>query len=329
MSTADTDALTARVHAAIGALRPGPELGRLTVLAGGHSGLTYRMAVGDEAVVIKAVPPGRRSLGRHDVVRQARILGVLTSGRVPVPRLITVDTVEPAWFAMSWAPGEAVEPVLDGVTLGPGLARTRARRAVQTLAVLHSIDASPLLDGAAPVTPAEELTRWATVLHAGPEEFVPRGDLLAAALEAGLPTPTAPSIVHGDYRLGNILFEGAEPRAVVDWEIWSIGDPRVDLGYFGVFADHRNFPEIGTEVAELPSERELAEIYRRSAGRDIGDVNWFGALGRFRMAAIMAHNLRRHREGRYDDPAQETLPPTIRALTENGLDLLQRATARS
>ena len=191
---------------------------------------------------------------------------MLTSGRVPVPRLITVDTVEPAWFAMSWAPGEAVEPVLDGVTLGPGLARTRARRAVQTLAVLHSIDASPLLDGAAPVTPAEELTRWATVLPRPRSSCSWRPARCGAGGTAADPDGTVDR--HGLYRLGNILFEGAEPRAVVDWELWSIGDPRVDLGYFGVFADHRNFPEIGTEVAELPSERELAEIYRRSAGRD-------------------------------------------------------------
>lgn len=327
MSTADVNALTARVHAAVGALHPGRELGPLEVLPGGHSGLTYRMVTGDEAVVVKAVPPGRRSRGRHDVVRQARMLRALAGSRVPVPRLIAVETAEPAWFAMSWEPGEAVEPVLDGVTLAPGLARSRASRAAQTLAVLHSADPTPLLAEAVPVTPDDEVAKWTAVLHAGPEEFVPRGDLLADTLGTSHPTPAVPAIVHGDYRLGNILFEGAEPRAIVDWEIWSIGDPRVDLGYFGVFADHRNFPGIGTEVAELPSERELTEICLRAGGRDPGGMDWFGALGRFRMAAIMAHNLRRHREGRYDDPAQETLPPTIRALTEGGLELLHRATA--
>ncbi len=124
--------------------------------------------------------------------------------------------------------------------------------------------------------------------------------------------------MHGDYRLGNIISTGLEPAAVIDWEIWSVGDPRVELGWFLVFADGTNFPGVGREVPGLPSEDELVELY----GRPVDDLAWFNALGRFKMAAIMGHNLRRHREGRHVDPDQERLPETIITLIRTGRDRL-------
>jgi aminoglycoside phosphotransferase (APT) family kinase protein len=255
------------------------------------------------------------------MLRQARILGALAGSGVPVPALITSDDVEPAWYAMSWATGEAVEPVLDGITLAPGLAAERVAVAARLLARLHRVPPAKL-DGTDAVTLQDEVAKWSAVLHAGPGEFIPAGAELETLLADRIPEPIAPTIVHGDYRLGNILFDGSTPQAIVDWEIWGIGDRRVDVGYFAVFADHRNCPELGTEVAELPSELELIQTYADALGQPVADAAWFQALGRFKMASIMAHNLRRHREGRHDDPAQETLPPTIRALTETGRELL-------
>jgi aminoglycoside phosphotransferase (APT) family kinase protein len=107
---------------------------------------------------------------------------------------------------------------------------------------------------------------------------------------------------------------------VIDWEIWSIGDPRVELGWFLVFADGTNFPGVGREVPGLPPEDELVDLY--TAGGSLDRLAWFNALGRFKMAAIMGHNLRRHREGRHHDPAQEKLPATIGRLLESGLERL-------
>lgn len=317
--------LSTRVSARLAADHGLSRVGPLEVLPGGHSGLTYRAAVDDSAVVVKAVPPGRPAVGRHDMLRQAQVLAALAGSPVPVPRLIAVDDSEPAWFAMSWASGEAVEPVLDGVTLAPGLARSRMLVAAQVLADLHGVSPTSLNSPA--VTLSDELAKWATVLRAGPAEFIPRGDELADHLAATVPPPEPNGLVHGDFRLGNLLFTGGEPSALVDWEIWGVGDPRVDLGYFAVFADHTNFPELGAEVAELPSEVELVEHYAAARGRSVTAATWFRALGRFKMAAIMSHNLQRHRAGRHDDPVQEQLPPTIRRLTATGLDLACSARA--
>jgi aminoglycoside phosphotransferase (APT) family kinase protein len=319
-------ALSERVHARLAELFPDSVIGDLTVLPGGHSGLTYRVAAGDTAVVIKAVPAGRPAIGRHDMLRQARILGALASSGVPVPELIAVDDAEPAWYAMSWASGAAIEPVLDGVALAPGLASERTLIAARLLAQLHRVPLGKL-DATDAVPLQDELAKWSAVLHAGPAEFIPAGAALQSLLADRFPEPIAPTIVHGDYRLGNILFDGSLPQAIVDWEIWGIGDRRVDVGYFAVFADHRSFPELGVEVAELPSELDLIQAYADAFSQPVADAAWFQALGRFKMASIMAHNLRRHREGRHDDPAQESLPPTIRALTETGRQLLSGISA--
>ncbi|GAB3890841.1 phosphotransferase family protein [Kibdelosporangium lantanae] len=284
--------------------------GELEVLPGGHSGLTYTVA---GKYVVKAVPPGQKPVGRNDVLRQARVLRALEGSAVPVPRVIVTDET---WFAMEFAEGEAVEPVLDNHTLPPDVARTRMLEAAHLLRRLHDTDPVP---DEPPATATTELERWSRTMHAVPAELRPGAEELLELLAADVPADLPPVLVHGDFRLGNVLFAGDRATAVVDWEIWSTGDPRTDLGWFLLFADHRNFPVIGTAVPGLPSEAELLATY----GDPVPDMAWFRALGRMKMAAIMGHNLRRHREGRHHDPDQERLPPTIAAMIRSAADILR------
>ena len=296
------------------------------VLPGGHSGLTYRVGTNAGELVVKAVPDGRRPIGRHDMLRQATILSALADTEVPVPRVIAVDRTEPAWFAMSLVAGESLEPVLDDPPVEPATAAARMRRAAEILPRLHAVDYRDIPDTGDILSPADELTRWTRTLRAVPAELVDGGEALVTLLSAAVPEPMTPTLVHGDYRLGNILADGLEPAALIDWEIWSIGDPRVELGWFAVFADGSNFPGVGREVPGLPNPGELIDLYLKHAGLDeLPDWTWFDALGRLKMAAIMGHNLRRHREGRHHDPAQEQLPATITRLIETGTALLAPA----
>src|SRR5690606_8728813 len=126
-------------------------------------------------------------------------------------------------------------------------------------------------------------------------------------------------VVHGDFRLGNILCDGAGLSGVIDWEIWGIADPRLDLGWFVAHFDAASYPGIGHAVDGLPGPDEVLARYEQAAGGPVEDWPWFDAFGRFKLAAIMGHNLRRHREGRHQDPFQERLPPTIERFIRTGL----------
>ncbi|MFI0820905.1 phosphotransferase family protein [Streptomyces sp. NPDC021098] len=323
MSTAtEGRELTARVRDRLARHHPGEAIGELTVLPGGHSGLTYAVTAGDARYVVKAVPPGQRPVGRNDVLRQARVLGALAGSTVPVPGVVAVDETQPAWFAMDFATGEAVEPVLDEHDVPAATSRARMLEIASVLRRLHTTDVgAPGLDAPAPLDPSGELERWSRTLRAVPTELRPGGEELLVRLADGVPSGLPPVLLHGDFRLGNVLCADERAVAVVDWEIWSVGDPRIDLGWFLLFADHRNFPRLGRPVPGLPGEIDLLDTYR-DGGPALPAMDWFRALGRMKMAAIMGHNLRRHREGKHHDPDQERLPPTIAAMIRTARDIL-------
>ena len=153
-------------------------------------------------------------------------------------------------------------------------------------------------------------------------ELRPGADGLHAALASDSPEPISPTIVHGDFRLGNILCDKDAIRGVIDWEIWSIGDPRVDLGWFRIMSAPDDLPGIVTSTDGLLTEAELLAEYERQRGQSIVGQRWFDALARYKMAAIMGNNLRRHRSGRRADPYQETLTDTIPTLIRSGIKLL-------
>jgi aminoglycoside phosphotransferase (APT) family kinase protein len=312
--------LAARVAAALDRQLPGGGAGRLSALPGGHSGLTYRYETDDGALVVKAVPEGQRPVGRHDMLRQARMIAALAPSDVPVPAVVATDETAPAWFAMELVEGDSLEPVLDDPEVPAELAGTRMLRAAEALPALHAVPLDKVPVDSAPLSPADELVRWARTMAAVPPDLVTDADRLHRWLASSVPDAVEPTLVHGDYRLGNLICHGVEPAALIDWEIWSVGDPRVELGWFLVFADGANFPGVGREVPGLPTCDELVAAYAAD-GRSVDDLAWFDALGRYKMAAIMGHNLRRHLEGRHHDPDQERLPETIRRLIETGLAL--------
>jgi aminoglycoside phosphotransferase (APT) family kinase protein len=316
-----------RVAGRVTEVWPSGQLAGFENLPGGHSGITCLATValpdgGCDRVVVKATPPGRRPAGRHDVLRQARILSVLTgAGGVRVPEvLLTGDGGEP-YFVMRWHPGECVEPVLDPAGhLSPDIVEARAFSAVEALAALHAVQVpdEPVL------TPAQEIERWIPTMRTVDAELRAGSEAVEAALLGSVPPLAGPAIVHGDFRLGNTLCTSGTVNVVIDWEIWSVGDPRVDLGWLALFCNPANFPGVGDATCPMPPAQALLAAYERATGTTAGRFDWFESLARYKMAAIMGNNLARHRSGRYHDPYQEKLVPTIRRLIESAAVVLAR-----
>jgi streptomycin 6-kinase len=325
-------ALRTELLAALRAEYPGAELSEPVPLEGGRSGVTLVATLAgagpEREVVVKAAPEGRRPVGRHDVLRQAAVLDALADvDGVEVPRVLARVSGAHTAVVMERCRGEAVEPVLDAATtvLPAPLVAERARAAARMLAALHAVGlaAAPVTRTATVARFGDELERWSATAAAAAAAIAPGIDRLHERLRATVPDDAgAPVLVHGDYRLGNIVFGGPVPTGLIDWEIWGVSGPGVDLGWFLVFCDAGAFPGVGRPVVGLPAAGELLEVYRQAGGVVPEDVAWFDAFGRFKMAAIMAHNLRRHREGRHVDPFQERLPPTIARLIETGAERL-------
>jgi aminoglycoside phosphotransferase (APT) family kinase protein len=323
-------ALQARAAHAVATRWPGTELVALHSLTG-HSGLTLRGELkggpGPAQVVLKLCPPGREPKGRHDVIRQASLLVDLAeAGGVPTPEVLAVDPDSPPVAILAWVGGEAAEPILD-MEVGTHAAEVlemRFHQAARTLARLHAIDPATLPTAAdvAPTLPLEELRRWEPTMATVEPELRHGAEQLLAALVNQAPDARSAGIVHGDYRLGNILFDEKALTGVIDWEIWSVGDPRVDLGWFRIMSAPDDLPGIATPMPGVVAADDLLKAYEKTAGSACGDMTWFDAATRYKMAAIMGNNLRRHRTGHREDPYQERLVTVIPALIESGTALI-------
>lgn len=322
-------AIAEAAHRAIRAAFPAASDVRLSPLVGGHSGHNVVAELAGAPVdraVLRIGAPGRPADGRHDIARQARILQALHGQPgIATPEVFAVVTDPPQAMVTTYLAGDSTEPVLHGIgDLSPTEIDARARSMARMLAALHAVD--PTICDEPAVAIRGELDRWAATIATVDPSLVIGADELVEWLRRSIPRAIGPSIVHGDFRLGNAVARYGEIAGVVDWEIWTLTDPRVDLGWFLLFCDDDDWPGVGFEAPGMPSADQLIAEYE-AAGGLVDDLEWFMAFGRLKMAAITAHNLRRHREGRHIDPYQEHLPPTIQRMVSTARALFPGAAA--
>jgi aminoglycoside phosphotransferase (APT) family kinase protein len=306
----DLDELRRRLAAA--------EIADVAPLAGGASSLTFRGARFGRQVVIKVAPPGVEPVAHRDVLRQARIIKALAATRVPVPEVLWEDPgtppQTPPLFVMSHVEGDCVEPLFDGCPPSPDLPE-RYRSAARIMAALHIVSPIDLeVGGESILDPVAEVHRWCHTLQTVDAALAPDWQGVRDALLQCAPRAMRPSVVHGDFRLGNVLAVGARVNAVIDWEIWSIGDPRIDAGWFLINCDPETYQRVPASAGMAPPTAELADIYRRELGEEIADLPWFTALACFKSAAtwslIVKHN-RRRRSPRADLEAMASALPGL------------------
>jgi aminoglycoside phosphotransferase (APT) family kinase protein len=305
-----------RLHAYLSAHVAGyPSGGALEVrqFKGGQSNPTYRLEVGGQRYVLRRKPPGALLASAHAVDREYRVMTALAGSEVPVPRtycLCTDDSViGSAFFVMELVEGRILwDPLLPGVD-GP------TRRAIfdemnRVLAALHTTAYEPRGLGDYGKTGnyfSRQIERWTRQYQASPAERIPAMERLAEWLPQHIPPGEETSLVHGDYRLDNLIFHPAEVRilAVLDWELSTLGHPLADLAYHcmtwhipaGMF---RGLQGADLAALEIPGESEYVARYCQRTGRaPIDPAHWDFALAYnlFRLAAILHGILGRAKEG--------------------------------
>jgi aminoglycoside phosphotransferase (APT) family kinase protein len=329
--------LPARVDAALRRRWPDVSVGDLGPLPGGISSLTFAADVSDGGqVVVKVAPPGLAPVRNRDVLRQARVMAAVHGAPgVAVPAVLAEDDGSPPFFVMEFVAGDAFEPKWDVSESPPApeVVDARARAAARMLARLQAVDAAAAGLGDEPVlSPGHELERWARLYATAGDDLRGEERAVADALAARVPEPAhGPArILHGDYRLGNMQFAGATLAAIIDWEIWSLGDPRHDLAWVMAFADpvqqrvRKRDPANQAAANAMPSASELLAEYLDEAGATAPppDLDWFLALAYYKLGATMSVLAKRNRRAAQPDPGLELVAETTAPMLERALELV-------
>jgi aminoglycoside phosphotransferase (APT) family kinase protein len=326
-----------RVGARVAAWRPGAAVTGVSPLTGGTSSLTFLVglagvAAGETPVVVKMAPPGLAPVRNRDVLRQARLQKAVQGARRPLaPDVLFADPGDPPelppFMAMNLVPGECVEPVLCADAERPPASQVRARffDAAAVLAQLHGIVPAEVGLGDEPaVGLADEVDRWTRAFATLPPGMAGEYQRAALALRASLPAALPPAVNHGDFRLGNTLCAGRRINAVIDWEIWSVGDPRIDLAWLTYFTDDAGHPGVapGT-VAGTPSRHEIVRAYERALGAGVPELGWFDALTRYKEASATGLLLKRAiKLGRPVKESMARMQPELPRLVEEAIRLV-------
>ena len=326
-----------RVERRVTDWRPGARVLGVSPLTGGTSSLTFLadlagVPTGETPVVLKVAPPGLAPVRNRDVLRQARLQKAIQgTGRPLAPDVLFSDPGDPPevppFMAMNLVPGECVEPVLSDDAERPAAGQVRARYfdAVRVLAQLHGIARAEVGLGDEPaVGLADEVDRWTRAFATLPSDMAGDYGRAAKALRASMPAPLAPAVNHGDFRLGNTLCAGMRINAVIDWEIWSVGDPRIDLAWLTFFTDDAGHPAVapGT-VAGTPAGREIVRAYEEALGRPVPELGWFDALTRYKEAGVTGLLLKRALKlGRPVKESMARMQPELPRLVQDAIRIV-------
>ena len=282
---------------------------RFELIAGGHSNLTYRVRDASEASYVLRRPPlGSVLATAHDMAREHRIISAVHITDVPVPETLgvceDVNVNGAPFYVMAYVDGEVLHSDVEASQIPISERIDLSRRVAEVLAELHSIE--PDLIGLGDLAKREDylgrqIRRWTRQWEQSKTRELDTMERVQMLLEDKKPTQIGSTIVHGDYRLGNMLSRGGDIRAVLDWELCTLGDPLADVGYLlNNWVDPDEAPagsSAPTLAGNFASRDELLMWYEKASGRDISNVNYYRAFSYWRLAAIVEGVLNRYLKG--------------------------------
>ena len=274
---------------------------QISVLAGGQSNPTYRVQAGGLDLVLRKQPPGQLVAGAHAIDREYRVMQALAGSQVPVPAMRAycddASLLGTPFYLMDFVPGRMLmDPALPG--MAPAEREAHYREMARVIAALHAVDVEAVgltTYGKSGNYVARQINRWSRQTRELTVPISPAMEQLMDWLPHHVPQAEETTLVHGDYRLDNLLWHPTEPRvlAVLDWELSTLGDPLADLAYQGM--GWRVPPDLwrgigGLDWAALgiPNETTYLHWYQDATGRDPAPLwEFYLAFNLFRMAAIL------------------------------------------
>jgi aminoglycoside phosphotransferase (APT) family kinase protein len=285
-----------------------------SLIPGGESNLTYRITDADgRGFVLRRPPTGELAVTAHDVFREARIMTQLAGTAVPVPDVLgTCD--DPAvtggrFFVMGFVAGHVLRTAAGMQVLPLATRAAACTKMIGTLAAIHQVDlASQGLSDLGPPAGyiARQLRRWRRQLDEatapGRDALIDLHDLLASSAPASEP-PTA--LIHGDFRFDNaVVSDDGQVRAVLDWELATLGNPLADLGItlaaWSGPGEQMGFGQPGpTSAPGCLTQAEAEAAYASVTGHDVAGLPWYIAWANWRIACLLAGVYARRRDGAY------------------------------
>ncbi|MFL6654768.1 MAG: phosphotransferase [Sulfurifustis sp.] len=312
---------------------------------GGQSNPTYLIRANGKRYVLRRKPPGKLLPSAHAVDREYRVITALAKTDVPVAKTyaLCVDDsiIGTAFYIMDYVDGRIFwDPRLPDLT--PSERRAIYDEENRVIAALHSVDyqAIGLGDyGKAGSYFARQIDRWTKQYRAAETEKIEAMDNLIAWLPQHIPADDATRIVHGDYRIDNVIFHPSQPRilAVLDWELSTLGHPLADFAYHCMTWRFAHGPHsrglLGTDFAALgiPDEAEYVAMYLRRVGRDrLAENEWqyYMAFNMFRLAGILQGVMARALQGNASSANALEAGKRTRPIAEQAWQQVERMTVR-
>jgi aminoglycoside phosphotransferase (APT) family kinase protein len=338
----DLGALTAWLDEHHRGLRNGELSAQL--IAGGRSNLTYALDDGAHRWVLRRPPLGHVLATAHDMAREFRVISALhaSDGGVPVPQpVLLCDSDSPLgapFYVMQRVDGVVLRGRDDLLSVPLNAREKVSERLVDTLAALHAVEPERvgLADFGRPEGFLErQVRRWGSQLDASRSRDVAGIDDLREALAARLPATQRTAVVHGDYRLDNLIVspESWELAAVLDWEMATLGDPLTDLGLLLVYWGNGStrssslgpVADTPSSVGAYPSGEQLAQRYADATGADLSALPWYVAFGYFKLAVILEGIHFRYTQGQTVGSGFDRIGAVVPGLVAAGNDALQGA----